>query len=71
MNGLTCNMKSSGNYKRWKDVNEPCIADQNHERSVVFLDYWFDSRDNIENEEGKGNYCSKLKKGKLKTKKNC
>ena len=58
-----------------------CIVDRNHERSVVALDHfrnfkgiWFIVEYNIENEEGiliqgKGNYCSKLKKGKLKTKK--
>ena len=62
-------------------MNVLCIVDQNCERSVVALDYFryfkgiqLTVEYNIENEEGiliqgKGNYCSKLKKGKLKTKK--
>ena len=62
-------------------MNVLCIVDQNHERSVVALDHFRDFKGtqliveyNIENEEGiliqeKGNYCSELKKGKLKTKK--
>ena len=62
-------------------MNVLCIADQNHEKSVIVLNH---SRNfqgtqlieeyNIENEEGifiqgKGNYCKKLKKRKLKTNK--
>ena len=82
MNGLTCNMKSSGKYERWEEgVNVLCIVEQNQERSAVVLDHFQNFKGiqliveyNIENEEGiliqgKGNYCSKLKKGKLKTKK--
>ena len=81
MNDLTCNMKSSGKYERWKKVNVLCIVDRNHERSVVVLDHFRNFKGiqliveyNTENEEGiliqgKGKYCSKLKKGKLKTKK--
>ena len=65
----------------WKKVNVLCIVDQNHERSLVLLDHFRNSKGiqliveyNIENEDGiliqrKGNYCSKLKKGKLKIKK--
>ena len=57
-------LKSSGENERWEE-DVICMVDQNHERSVEY---------NIENEEGiliqaKGNYCSKLKEGKLKTKK--
>ena len=75
MNVLTCNVRSSGKYERWHD------GDQNHERSVVVLDDFRKFKGiqliveyNIENEEGiliqgKGNCCSKLKGGKLKTKK--
>ena len=57
-------------------MNVLCIVDQNHERSVVVLDHFrnFKVEYNIENEEGiliqgKEHYCTKLKKGKLKTKK--
>ena len=62
-----------------KKVNVLCIVDRNHERSVVVLDHFRNFKGmsliveyNIKNEEGipvqgKGNYCSKLKKGKLKT----
>ena len=62
-------------------MNVLCIVDQNHERSLVLLDHFRNSKGiqliveyNIENEDGiliqrKGNYCSKLKKGKLKIKK--
>ena len=50
-------------------MNILCIVAQNHEKSS----YLVDSGCNIENEgiliQGRGNYCSKLKKGKLKTKK--
>ena len=82
--GLTCNMESTGSLKSTKNekkVNVLCIIDQNYERSVVVLNYFRNFKGiqliveyNIENEEGiliqgKGNYCSKLKKGKLKTKK--
>ena len=68
--------------KNGKKVNALCIVDQNHERSVVVLDHFRNFKGiylivgyNIENEDGilgiqgKGHYCSKLKKGKLKTKK--
>ena len=62
---------------QWKIL---CIVDRNHERSVVVLTHFRNFKGiyliveyNIENEgifiQGKGNYCSKLKKGKLKTKK--
>ena len=41
MNGLTCNMKSSGKYERWEEgVNVLCIVEQNQERSVVVLDHF-------------------------------
>ena len=61
-------------------MNVLCIVDRNHERSMVALDHFKTFKGsttveyNIKNEEGiliqeKGNYCSKLKKGKLKTKK--
>ena len=82
MNGLTCNRKSSGKYERWeKKVNVLCIDDRNHERYVVVLDHFRNFKgiqlivdQNIKNKEGiliqgKGNQCSKLKKGKLETKK--
>ena len=54
-------------------MNVLCIVDRNHERSVVLLDHFRNSK-GIQliveyNIVGKGNYCSKLKKGKLKTKK--
>ena len=74
-------MKSSGKYERWKEVKLLCIVDRNQERSVLVLDHFRNFKGiqliveyNIENEEGiliqgKGNYCLKLKKGKLKTKK--
>ena len=63
---------------QWKIL---CIVDRNHERSVVVLTHFRNFKGiylileyNIENEEwifiqGKGNYCSKLKKRKVKTKK--
>ena len=81
MNGLTCNMKSYGKYERWEKVNVLCIVDRNHERYVVVLDHFRNFKGiqliveyNIENDKGiliqeKGNYCLKLKKGKLKTRK--
>ena len=64
-------------------VNVLCIIDKNHERSVVALDHFRNFKAIlliveyiIENKEGiliypagKRNYCSKLKKGKLKTEK--
>ena len=67
--------------KDGKKVNVLCIVDQNHERPVVVLDHFRNFKGiqliveyNIENEEGiiiqgKGNYCSNFKKGKLETKK--
>ena len=83
MNSLdyTCNTKSSGKYEDRKKVNVLCIVDLNHERFVIVLDHFRNFKGiqlileyNIENEEriliqGKGNYCSKLEKRKLKTKK--
>ena len=72
MNGLTCNMKSSGMDERWEEGE--CTVDQNHGRSVVVIDHFRNFKGiqliveyNIENEEGtlilgKGNYCFKLKK---------
>ena len=74
-------MKALESIKDGKKVNVLSINDQNHERSVVVLDRFRNFKGiqliveyNIENEEGiliqgKGHYCSKLKKGKLKTKK--
>ena len=62
--------------KDGKKVNVLCIVDQNLERSVVVLDHFRNFKGiiliegyNIENEEGMimQSYCSKLKKGKLKT----
>ena len=57
-------------------MNIISIVARNHEISVVALDHFRDLVDsdyNIENEgkpiQGRGNYCSKLKKGKLKTEK--
>ena len=73
--------KALESTKDGKKVNVLCIVDQNHERSVVVLDHFRNFKGiqltveyNIENVEGiiiqrKGNYCSKLKKRKLKTKK--
>ena len=73
--------KALESTKDGKKVNLLCTVDWNHERSVVVLDYFRDFKgiylkveNNIENEEGiliqgKINYCSKLKKEKLKTKK--
>ena len=67
--------------KDGKKVNVLGIVDRNHGRSVVVLDHFKNFKGiqliveyNIEKEEGiliqgKGNYCSKLKKGKLKPKK--
>ena len=61
-------------------MNVLCIVGRDHERSGVVLDHFRNFKGislivdyNIENEEGihiqvKGNYCSKLKKGKLKLK---
>ena len=62
-------------------MNVLCVVNRNHDRSVIVLDHFRNFKGiqliveyNIENEEGiliqgKGNYCSKLKKGKLRTKK--
>ena len=71
-------MKSSGKYirKDGKKENEVYIVDQNHQRSVIAVDHsmnfkgifsrrWLQWR-NIY--PGRGNYCLKLKKVKLKTK---
>ena len=83
MNSLdyTCNTKSSGKYEDRKKVNVLCIVGLNHERFVTALDHFRNFKDiqlileyNIENEkriliQGKGNYCWKLEKRKLKTKK--
>ena len=79
----TCNMKSSGKYERRKEgeCTLLCIVNRNHEISVVILDHFWNFKgiqliveQNIENEEiiliqGKENFCAKLKKRKLKTKK--
>ena len=40
MNGLTCNVKTSGKYKGWEEGNVLCIVDRNHERSVAVLDHF-------------------------------
>ena len=73
--------KALESKKDEKKVNVLCIVNRNHDRSVIVLDHFRNFKGiqliveyNIENEEGiliqgKGNYCSKLKKGKLKTKK--
>ena len=74
MNGLTCNTwKGLENMKDGKKVNVFFVG-WNHERFVVVLNHFRNFKDikliveyNIENEEGiliqgKGNYCSKLKK---------
>ena len=62
-------------------MNVLCIVNRNHDRSVIVQDHFRNFKGiqliveyNIENEEGiliqgKGNYCSKLKKRKLRTKK--
>ena len=64
--------------KDGKKVNVLCIADRNHERSVVVLDHFRNFKGifliveyNIENGEGiliqgKINYCSKSKQRKAK-----
>ena len=64
--------------KDGKKVNVLCIVDRNHERSVVVIDHFRSFKSiqlkveyNTENEDGiliqgKGNYCSKSKKGKIK-----
>ena len=52
--------------KEGKKVNVLCIFDRNHRRSVVALDHF---RNFKGISMGKGNYCSKFKKGKFKTKK--
>ena len=61
-------------------MNVLCIVERNHRISEVALDHFRNFKDiylivehNIKNEagiviQGKGNYCSKFKKGKLKTK---
>ena len=58
MNGLTCNRKALESIKEGKNVNELCIADRNHERSMVFLDHFRNFKGmhlivehNIKNEE--------------------
>ena len=73
--------KALESTKDGKKVNILCIIDQNNERSVVALDHFRSSKGisliveyNIKNGEGillsgKGNYSSKLEKGKLKTRK--
>ena len=38
MNGLTCNMKTSGKDERWEEGE--CTVDQNHGRSVVVIDHF-------------------------------
>ena len=73
--------KALESIKDGKKVIVLWIIDQNYGRFVVVLDHFRNFKGiplimeyNIENEEGiliqgKGNYCSKLKKWKLKTKK--
>ena len=43
MNGLTCNMRSSGKYERWEEggmyMGRKYIVDQNNKRSMVVLDH--------------------------------
>ena len=67
-------------YSGWnngKKVNVLCIVNRNHDQYVVVLDNFRNFKDIeliVENEEeilliqGKGKYCSKLRKRKLKTK---
>ena len=84
MNGLTCNMKSSGGkderweegectLHRWPKLWEICGCTRPFSEFKRHLAIWLIVECNIENEDGilqgKGNHCSKLKKGKLKTKK--
>ena len=38
MNGLTCNMKSSGMDERWEEGE--CTVDQNYGRSLVVIDHF-------------------------------
>ena len=73
--------KALESMKDGKKVIVLWIIDQNYGRFVVVLDHFRNFKGillimeyTIENEEGiliqaKGNYCSKLKRGKLKTKK--
>ena len=79
----TCNMKRKAgeSTKSGKKVNGVFISDRNNERSGVVLYHFKNFKSlkliveyNIENQERifiqeKGNYCSKLKEGKLGTKK--
>ena len=74
-------LKSTVPMKDGKKVIALCIVAQNYGRFVILLDHFRNFRGiylilecNIKNEEGviiqwKENFCSKLKKGKLKTKK--
>ena len=52
--------KALESAKYWKKVNVLCIADQNHERPVVVLDYFRNFKDKL--------LLEKLKKEKLKIK---
>ena len=59
MNGLTCNLKSSGKYERWEKGECTLHRCKNHERSVVVLDHFKNFKGtqlivgyNIKNEEG-------------------
>ena len=73
----TCNMKRGlENTKDGKKVHVLCIVDQNRERSLVVLEdfrHLVDSGCNIKNGgiviQGRVNWCWKMKKWKLKTKK--
>ena len=74
-------LESTVPMKDGKKVIALCIVVQNYGRFVILLDHFRNFRGiylileyNIENEEGiiiqwKKHFCSKLKKGKLKTKK--
>ena len=71
-------IKSYSSWKNGKKVNVLCIVNRNHDQYVVVLDNFRNFKDIeliVENEEGtlliqgKGKYCSKLRKRKLKTKK--
>ena len=69
MNGLTCNIKSSGRYERWEEFSTLYRWPKSFEICGCTRPFWEFQRHlvvyNIENEEeilGKGNYCSTLKK---------
>ena len=73
MNGLHLHNEELWKVQDGKKVNVFCVIDQNKERSVIVLDHFTNFKGiymivqyNIENGgilvQGKGNYCSKLKK---------